>query len=126
MEHLPLTQRRTLRFLAKPRAGIIAHLVVTQYKHQVRMKADFNSRPWLAIIAAAVLSVVPGFAQDSAQTNSPPPAISTNSPAANAQLWNCHMQATYVGDWHPGFPAQYSGPESLDNHSQTAETFSAD
>jgi high affinity Mn2+ porin len=32
------------------------------------------------------------------------------------------MEATYVGQWHPGFPAQYSGPESLDNHSETAET----
>jgi high affinity Mn2+ porin len=36
------------------------------------------------------------------------------------------MQATYVGDWHSSFPAQYSGPESLDNHASTAETVSAD
>ncbi len=36
------------------------------------------------------------------------------------------MQATYVGDWHSSFPAQYSGPESLDNHPATAETVSAD
>ena len=41
---------------------------------------------------------------------------------ASARWWNYHMRATYVGDWHPAFPARYSGPESLDNHSLTAET----
>ena len=36
------------------------------------------------------------------------------------------MAATYIGQWHPGFPAQYSGPESLDSHSLTAETVDVD
>jgi high affinity Mn2+ porin len=89
-------------------------------------KTEFPARPWSVLAAAAVFLTVRVFGQEAAQTNSPPPAIPTNSPAADGQLWNRHMQATYVGDWHPGFPAQYSGPESLDNHSQTAETFSAD
>ncbi len=34
------------------------------------------------------------------------------------------MANTEVGQWHPSFPAQYSGPNSLDNHSLTAETVS--
>jgi high affinity Mn2+ porin len=59
-------------------------------------------------------------AQDAA-----PPAPPTNAPTAQP-WWNYHMQATYVGDWHSSFPAQYSGPESLDNHSLTAETVSVD
>jgi high affinity Mn2+ porin len=36
------------------------------------------------------------------------------------------MAATYVGDWHDSFPAQYSGNNSLDNHSVTAETVDFD
>jgi len=36
------------------------------------------------------------------------------------------MAATYVGDWHSSFPAQYSGPQSLDNHAATAETVDYD
>jgi high affinity Mn2+ porin len=50
----------------------------------------------------------------------------TNAETIKPQYWNLHMQATYVGDWHPGFPAQYSGPQSLDNHSATAETVEFD
>ena len=42
------------------------------------------------------------------------------------QSWNLHMAATYVGDWHSSFPAQASGPESLDNHAATAETVTYD
>jgi high affinity Mn2+ porin len=61
-------------------------------------------------------------AQDVASTAT----ISNSPPAAKAQLWNLHMQATYVGDWHSSFPAQYSGPESLDTHALSAETVSAD
>jgi high affinity Mn2+ porin len=82
-------------------------------------------------IGIGVLALV-GYAadaQDSASpasgTNASPPAPA-NPPATNEPFWNIHTQATYVGDWHPSFPAQYSGPESLDHHSQTAETFSSD
>jgi high affinity Mn2+ porin len=59
-------------------------------------------------------------AQDAA-----PPAAGTNAPSA-PPWWNIHAQATYVGDWHASFPAQYSGPESLDSHAATAETVAVD
>ena len=52
----------------------------------------------------------------------PPPNPADTRP----QSWNLHMAATYIGDWHPSFPAQYSGPQSLDNHSLTAETVDFD
>jgi high affinity Mn2+ porin len=67
----------------------------------------------------------PCFSQDASQTNNAPPTP-PDAAAAKEQFWNVHMQATYVGDWHSSFPAQYSGPESLDNHASTAETVSAD
>ncbi len=86
------------------------------------MKTNYYSRPLSALVAAAVFLAERGFGQDAAQTNNAPQLMPTNSAAVKEQLWNYHMQATYVGDWHCSFPAQYSGPESLDNHSVTGET----
>ncbi len=72
------------------------------------------------------------------QTNSPAPAIdfsSTNSisQAANflsdsrkEQRWNFHAQNTDILQWSPGFPAEYSGPNSFKNTSDIAETVSLD
>jgi high affinity Mn2+ porin len=34
------------------------------------------------------------------------------------QFWNLHYQATSIGQYHPGFPAAYSGPLSLANDSE--------
>jgi len=78
------------------------------------------------MVAAAMILAGRCPAQDAAQTNNAPPPSLTNTAAAKQQNWNLHMQATYVGDWHSSFPAQYSGPESLDNHSLTAETVAYD
>jgi high affinity Mn2+ porin len=75
----------------------------------------------LAGCAAGAQDLAPRNAGSNAPSLAP-----QNPPAAKEQFWNIHGQATYVGDWHPSFPANYSGPESLDNHSQTAETFSAE
>jgi high affinity Mn2+ porin len=71
----------------------------------------------------AALSLAAAFTA-AAQDNAPPFA-GANAPSA-PPWWNYHAQATYVGEWHPSFPAQYSGPESLDNHSSTTETVSLD
>jgi len=70
----------------------------------------------------------PCFGQEASQATNAPPAPPTppNPAAAKEQFWNLHVEATYIGQWHPGFPAQYSGPESLDNHSATAETVDVD
>lgn len=73
-----------------------------------------------------------GFGQDAGQTNNPtsdpaPSTTATNAVAA-PDTWRkyIHSEATYVGQWHPSFPAQYSGPQSLDDHSQTVETVDFD
>jgi high affinity Mn2+ porin len=71
--------------------------------------------------AAASLSVaLAAAAQDAA-----PPAADTNSPPA-LPWWNWHMDNTDVGQLHPAFPAQYSGPNSLNSHFESAETVSFD
>jgi high affinity Mn2+ porin len=54
-----------------------------------------------------------------------PPAANTNSPSA-PPWWNFHMANTDVGQLHPSFPAQYSGPNSLNSHFESAETVSFD
>jgi len=78
--------------------------------------------------AAVACSVPPGFAAD-ALTNSP--AISTPEPGAPMagpveQTWNWHVQNTDIVQYHPDFPAAYSGPNSMDSASEVAETVSLD
>ena len=72
-------------------------------------------------VAAAGLAVAfTATAQDSVSN-----VASTNAPAAEP-WWNWHVADTEIGQWHPSFPAKYSGPESLDNHSTTTETVDID
>jgi high affinity Mn2+ porin len=66
------------------------------------------------------------FAADgpASDTNVPPAANVTVT--TNEQVWNWHVVNTDVADWHPGFPALYSGPNSLKNTSQAQETVALD
>ena len=61
-----------------------------------------------------------------APTNSltSPELIKTAEPAE--QAWNWHVQNTDIIQYHPGFAAAYSGPNSMDNGSEVAETISLD
>jgi high affinity Mn2+ porin len=80
-----------------------------------------------AVCASFLAAVAPAWAQEQAaqvqNTNAPaaPPASLTNS-LTKSSWWNIHGDATYVGQWHPAFSAQYSGPNSLDTHAATVET----
>jgi high affinity Mn2+ porin len=76
----------------------------------------------LAALAFATATLAP--ASDNS-TNSAAD-LATNKPPEIQQNWNVHAEATYIGDWHPGFPARYTGPQSLDSHSATAETVDFD
>src|ERR1700691_3088143 len=49
----------------------------------------------------------------------------TNSPAGE-QNWNLHIQNTDIVQGYPGFPAAYSGPNSLPAGGETRETVSLD
>ena len=78
-----------------------------------------------ALIVALLLLAGNASGQDAAVTNGAATNALPAAPAASP-WWNYHMEMTYIGQWHPGFEAQYSGPQSLDNHSLTAETFDFD
>src|ERR1035441_9100669 len=43
-----------------------------------------------------------------------------------AQTWNWHVQNTDIVQYHPGFPASYSGPNSLSSADEVRETVSLD
>jgi high affinity Mn2+ porin len=53
------------------------------------------------------------------------PALETPEPAA-AESWNWHVQNTDIVQGDSGFPAQYSGPNSLDSRGELRETVSLD
>src|ERR1039458_8225700 len=96
---------------------------------------NFTNGPWCVsvLLAGGLLLAERGFAQYAAApgpladpTNGAPSTLPSTSPTAptpptappaptpaapaeaRPQNWNLHMEATYIGDWHPGFPAQYS------------------
>jgi high affinity Mn2+ porin len=72
-------------------------------------------------VAAISLSIA--FTAAGQDTESPP--AGTNAPA-DQPWWKVHMANTDVGQLHPSFPAQYSGPNSLNSHFESAETVSVD
>jgi high affinity Mn2+ porin len=89
----------------------------------------------LYFIAGAWMAVLPAFAEEAAVApadpapGNPAPVTTTNKealPETKEQLWNWHMQNTAILDWHPGFPAQYSGPNSMRSDSEVQETVSLD
>jgi high affinity Mn2+ porin len=52
-----------------------------------------------------------------------------NAPASSEsgeQCWNWHVQNTVIVQYHPGFHAPYSGPNSLDSGNEVKETVSLD
>lgn len=69
------------------------------------------------IIAAAIAPLLRLHAQDVS-------SISNASPAQ--QQWNAHVLNSDVVEWHPDFPAQYSGPNSMNHHSESDETIDLD
>jgi high affinity Mn2+ porin len=55
----------------------------------------------------------------------PKTALQTaESPAT--ETWNWHVQNTDIVQYHPAFPASYSGPNSLSSSAEVAETVSLD
>ncbi len=51
-------------------------------------------------------------------------AITNSTPGQ--PWWNFHAANTDVGQLHPSFPAQYSGPNSLNSHFESSETVDLD
>jgi high affinity Mn2+ porin len=78
---------------------------------------------WAAVVFF-FLSVMELLAADETSTNTPVPAVPAQP--SPEQKWNFHAQNTIIVQGYPGFPAQYSGPNSLPSGGQTRETISLD
>lgn len=100
----------------------------------MRTKSCLNKLTTVCIAASVAATPVlagvnPGDLADgpSASVVESHPESSTTKPAeVPEQEWNWHVQNTDIVDWHPGFPAKYSGPNSLRNSSEVQETVSLD
>ncbi len=78
-------------------------------------------RQRLLVMASGLINLTMnpnGLAQESPVQENP-----TNAPVQN---WNWHVQNTDIVQGYPGFPAKYSGPNSLPGGGETRETVSLD
>jgi high affinity Mn2+ porin len=76
----------------------------------------------LCLVAMACLSVP----MSHSQTNEAAPDHLNSSIEAEEPAWNWHVQNTDIVQYHPGFFAKYSGPNSLQNINEVKETVSLD
>ncbi|MDB6066520.1 MAG: hypothetical protein JWR26_2728 [Pedosphaera sp.] len=100
------------------------------------LSPDRNPRKFAALpviaCAATALAAPAQTAGDATNNPSPHAASGPTAPAIEKltnmveQRWNWHVQNTDIVDWHPGFPAKYSGPHSLSNGAEVQETVSLD
>jgi high affinity Mn2+ porin len=70
-----------------------------------------------ALLLFAIVMVAPAFGLAQDANSSTPPA---------EQSWEVHAQSTVVGQGHPSFPAEYTGPNSLTTDATARETISVD
>ncbi len=98
---------------------------------RARTKLTFFALLATAARAAASLRAADAPAPDSGAPPSSQLADHAEPPTtppsdAAVQNWNWHAQNTDILQYHPGFPAKYSGPNSLHAVSEVKETVSLD
>lgn len=81
--------------------------------------------PIVLLLASGVLCWARGAAAQEGPTPQPQstPITPEEAEKVEPELWAIHGQTTFVTQYHPGFPAAFSGPNSLDPHEQARETF---
>ena len=87
------------------------------------------NRRLLSLLTFAALAAF-AFSAMAAPPEGEPPATAEPAPEKGAaeqeQRWNFHMQNTNIVQWHPRYPAKYSGPQSDSPRSEVRETVSVD
>jgi hypothetical protein len=63
---------------------------------------------------------------DSWKIAAPQSETGQNSSTSQLRRWNLHLQNTFIVQGDPGFPAKYSGPNSLNSKGEVQETITAD
>src|ERR1035438_4727633 len=75
----------------------------------------------VVVCSATTLATASDTPSDSLRATDITPSTEAAEPA-----WNWHAQNTDIVQYHPGFPASYSGPNSLSSASDVRETVSLD
>ncbi|MHB8519402.1 MAG: carbohydrate porin [Limisphaerales bacterium] len=78
----------------------------------------------LAALAAGAAIRLPAATEPA--TNALTSVAIAPSPAVRQEDWSWHVQNTDIVQYHPSFPAPYSGPNSLHNFNEVEETVSLD
>jgi high affinity Mn2+ porin len=78
----------------------------------------------LFILGAEAFNALGGI--DGTVSNELAQAESNEVPPTQPQTWNWHLQNTIIVQGDPGFPAKYSGPNSLTSGGEVRETISLD
>jgi high affinity Mn2+ porin len=88
------------------------------------MTFQFQITPAMLVLVRALCLSFRAVAADDLDSGPPAPMVAqTVAPETSAaKTWSVHGQLTNVTQWHPGFKAPYSGADSLDPHSSSAET----
>ena len=87
------------------------------------------ARVFLSLLAFFAIWASSPFALAASPEGEPPaPAVpEPGKPVAEQeQTWNLHIQNTDIVQWHPRYPAKYSGPQSDSPRSEVRETVSVD
>jgi high affinity Mn2+ porin len=86
-----------------------------------------------ALLFSALAAVAATNATDStfgagatSPSESAPAAVTNQLEVTPEQFWNWHVQNTDIVQGYPGFPAKYSGPNSLHSGGEVRETISVD
>ena len=89
----------------------------------------FRLKPWCALVVLILMGVL-GWpliceAQSIGPTPQPPgvPVSPDEAAEVETENWAVHAQSTFTPMYHPGFPAAFSGAQSLDAHEQARETW---
>src|SRR5512141_2876984 len=90
------------------------------------MTRTISTSPPRGVLLALIIWKALELARAAAGEMGRPEAGLVPKPEPGLQNWNWHIQNTDVLQWHPGFPAAYSGPKSLQNSSEVKETISLD
>jgi high affinity Mn2+ porin len=85
-----------------------------------------NNLKTIGVTTALSCAIVPVALAADSSTNSVPTVALEKSSDAQQQNWNWHVQNTDIVQGYPGFPAKYSGPNSLPDGGETRETVSLD
>ena len=88
----------------------------------MKTKRAFSKLFLAALLAGATTTL----ALADAVTNSPALSAIEKSADTQPKNWSWHVQNTDIVQGYPGFPAKYSGPNSLPHGGQTRETVSLD